>query len=766
MPITSPIFGAEMSPSETVTYCARGSVGVISPSLDYVLSSVDVLSDSRDTARTAINSITASRKFPTLTSLSVGNVFINPVFRSANIVAGDSFMILADILALILSGTNLGSYGYYDIQPELKVNGTEIAIKSFQYQVPTGKLGSILNITLARPDPSVVPAGANIRFALKVVSGGAHADYVLVDNGKLQERDYTISYQGGNGGGPNDEVTISSLDVIADKFGLAPRRPVTMFDPRRVRYDDVNIKVEQMTRDSHGSPILPLIEPVYGLSMHQILQRACTGIGGSGFISPLSHSFLTGVSWGHLVSGPHTDQTGCGFSSMITNIPDYPVRRADFTLEGGWFDGAQPTVAMYAPVYFVHDGRLFIINVDALLPYGITPHIVSLAEHKSLSEHLVYKPDANAVLLTYQYNGNDPSEDGGKRSRDVFTETVESEAEVEMDAPGYYKISTRRWDREFYFASNPTEVLDTLPLSAYTETQQAFTYYSTDGTPVFTTVRVSHTERIDYLYEGDLKIRHIRETEAAIATPNDRFIIKLFTVEREECNISWTEDPNNPGAKLQSSVRTDITGRCAFDPDNTESVDDGANEFVRMIPVLLAQSSGILGDAWIISDMVPIKSIRENLRNMKGSQYDVEVIEVDLINNTHKTSYTNPVTGSVRNDPYQAKSRNILITDPVSEAAIGPRIPIGLNAYELPRARAIELANRTLYRFSHPLINLPITLAGVDFVIARGSVIKGQKRSGYTGNYFVTGYSINGTNLGKKGHRVSQTIEATELLAS
>lgn len=762
MPIVIPVLGGGDGPYVTTTYVSYSSVTVENVSADDSLSSVDVLS--RKTNESGYESLIVGNltQRSGVGSIVVGSFHTDTYFAAIDVVNGDSFDILADILALPLSGPHLGAFGYYEINGKLLVNSTPVKIKKFVYQVPSGRLGAILNITLADPNPASVPAGAIIKFSLVVKVNGVTAEYVLLDNGKLQERAYTIAI---SGRGPQDEVTISSLDVISDKFGLAPRRPVTMFDPSRVRYDQVRTDYDQMIRDEHYAPILPVVEPVYGLTMKQVLERAYTGLGGSTFISALGSGFASSVVWGSLIGA--VNQQGCGFDSVITNIADFRVRRVDFTLDGGWHDGAKPVIAMYGPQYFVQDNKLYILDAEKPLPAGITPRTVALNVHKSLTERLEYKPDANAVLLTYQYNANDPTEDAIRVSSERFTDEILDDSGLFPGDIGYYKTTRRRWDRVYFLPTNPDDILDTLPLHSDTETQQTITYYDTDGNPITLGTATTHQEVIDYEYDGDLKVKQKRIVTAAVADPQSSFHVSPIEVEREDTEISWTEDPNNSGVKIQDSVRTLLYQLVAYNPDDTENItsDLGDTDFVRMVPVLIAQSSGVLDSSWKFSgDLVPTKAIRETLKKGKGNQYDVEVIETDLLNNTHKTSYVAPTTGRVFNDPFEAKSRTILIRDLVSEEDIGPRIPVGVNAYELPRLRAIELGDRVLQRFKQPLMTLPMSLPGVDFAIARGSVIKGQKRSGYTGKYFVTGYSISGDNLGREGHRISQSLEAVEIV--
>lgn len=689
--------------------------------------------------------------------------------QTGTVISGDSFLILADVLEANLAGSNIGQYGQYEIDAVYKINGTEVEIKYFSYQVPTGKLGSLLNVTLADgQNVSQVPNGATITLDLTVKVGGVTSLYNLVTYAKLQERNIKIAFKGGNNAGPVDEITVGALDIIADKFSLGPRRPVTMFDPSRVKYDSVNTTSENLMRDSHFGIIYPVIEAVYGLTMKQILNRAYTGIGGHVFASALPSSF--GPGWTSYRSSAANDQLGCGFTQVITNIDDYPVRMANFTIEGGWHDGAQPSVAMYAPLYFVQGTKLFIWYTDKLPPASMPAHQLLLDAHKSLNRQMAFKPDRNAVALTYQYAKGDPFEDSERLSRDVRLPDDVVPTGTEGTA-GYSVVTTVRWVREYYMADAPDDVLDSVPLSTDITTEQVITWYGTDGTPTGDSfMRTTGTEHIDYFYEGELNTGYERVIEASVANPASAFAVSLVTASRETCEIAWTDDPNNPGLKIQAWCTIEESGKCFFDPDKTETVSDAGGDvtFVRMIPILLAQASGIVESSWLMSGEIPIKTTKMTLHPKGGKQYDVEVIESDLLNNTTKKSYVDPTTGGhPNNDPYQSRSRTILLRDLTSEAEIGPRIPVEVNTYELPRDRAIALGNQVLQRFKNPLELMPIDLPGVDFAIAQGTIIEGQIRSdGFTDKHIVTGYSITGQNLGKQGHRISQSLETLELLAS
>jgi hypothetical protein len=618
MPITIPIEGGGEPPRIPIQSCARSAVEIRDVARDRAISGITVTGTSFSASR---QSTEIAKTVPTaaISGINIVNGIRDRHVSAIEVLTGESFIILVDILQEALSGSMLGQFGQTEINAKLMVDGDELAIKSFSFQVPTGRLGSILNIVLADPNPTPVPVRATVMFYLVVHIDGDDVFHVLLNNGNLQERDYKITISGNK---PGDEVTFGALDVLSDKFSLAPRRPVTMYDPRRVRIDDVRTDSENAIRDESGRTIMPVIEPVNGLTMKRILNRAYTNVGGYSGISLLSQL----PSWNALMSNALNDQVGMGFTSVITNIPDYKVRRADFTIEGGWHDGALPVVAMYAPVYFVTGSILFIIDVDRPLPFAANPHTIWLSAHKSLSERAEYKPDANAVILTYQYSDNDPDEDPRRVSRVVFKTERQNPSGLNEGQPGFVEIETRTETIEWYFTDEPDVVLASYPsrINIITEMTIVWAIRDPDTSVVLDEViqnrRVVHREETNYTYDGELETGHTREVFAAVTVSEEWATIPVL-IEREACKIYWKDDPYNVGAKVQDRMTLEITGRCYLSNED-ETIFDSSGELliVRKIPALLAQASGFVESDMVLSDMVPIKTVRETLRFVKGQQ--------------------------------------------------------------------------------------------------------------------------------------------------
>lgn len=768
MPLTIPIIGGSEDGRVPVRYHSYGAIEVVSRDRTSAYSGLDVEGATRTSEIGAVD-ISGDSRHNIIQALEVVNKDkISKRIAALDISTGDSFLLLIDVIADAFSSETLAANGYLDINARLKINGSEVAIISFNYQEPPGKLGSLLNVRLADADVTLVPAGASITFDLVIETADGPVVYNLMSNAKLQERDYKIAYRGGVNGGPVDEITFGAIDIIADKFSLAPRFPVTMYDPNRVKYDQVDVKIEDCAREyPSGAIIMPIIEPVFGLTMKQVLDRAYTARGA--FLGVLGVGYLAS-SAGFLsqIIQTSTNQTGCGFSRVITNIVDYPVRRADWSIEGTWHDGAQPVVAMYSPVYFVIGTVLYIIDPDTPLPYSASMYTIPLSEHKALSLRQEFKPDINAVEVTYQYSANDPSEDLQKESRPVFTDKVE-ETGTEGVA-GYSRVTTRKWSVEWFLPTEPANVLASYDTSVETTIEQTIIWAirdPDDGSTVDTVEngrRVTHFERIEYTYEGELKVGHERETQAAIAIDVDQRV-QLITVEHESMTCTWTDDPVRPGVKIQDTVRIDVMGRCYIDNGpETMFEESGDLEIARKFTVMDAQVSGVVETDMELTDLIPTKTIRQTLRRVSGSQVDMEVVTIDHINNVVSRTYTDPVTGDATTDPFATRSRTLRLRDLPSEADIGPRPPLAVNAYELPRVRAIQLGQKVMARLKNPFMTFPVDLPDPNFSLGRGSVSRGQTRTGFTTNFFVLGRTINGESLGKRGHRISESLETVELL--
>lgn len=705
---------------------------------------------------------------------------------SADVVKSDGFVVLADIVGATLydSGdvTPAGYIPMQDINARLLVNGVEVLIRSFSYQEPKGRLGASLNCVLADAVPvGLAPVNANITFQLILTDVDGVDHYVtLVNAGKIGGRNFTAQW---SGRGPGDELSVAGLDTLADKFSLGLRQPVIMFDPEKVKVSDVEVKVRDAVvagsaddRFGHtkGTPILPTLEPVENLTMMAGVRRAYTGATGNQFMTRMQPGSLARLSprMQNLIGRGSLYSKGLDFASVITNIPDYPVSRVDFSLESTWHDAVQPLVGMYGPIYFVQTNILFIMDARRALPAGHIARICRIDDYSVLTRSEPYRDPYNAVIVTYQENG---AEDVGFRE---VTETTYSQ-EGTFGTLSYEKTEEVVTTREKFLLSDPNSVLETLevrhdvkkyghlPILEVASGGGDHVYSGSIPGPI-TQISRDFTQTF-YNSEG-LKSGHSKEVYGLMFVGPDASVepTKLMT---EKCEISWAQHPEDPAQMIQLRNFTFCEG-LMYESTRTESRLDpagGGKKDVRVrYPVIAAQSSpGIIKDDDGVVYFGPIRSITESLRRGRGNQLDVLVQERDLCwSGTCRDSHTAPRVGSRSTNPYEARSRHVLLRDETSESEIGPRPPVGVSAGELPRDRAMELGQRYLKEgIMGQLPQISVSLPGMDFALRQGSVVRGEWPDGtLTNPFIVEGRTITGNGLGQSGqHRISMSLEGTEL---
>jgi hypothetical protein len=83
----------------------------------------------------------------------------------------------------------------------------------------------------------------------------------------------------------------------------------------------------------------------------------------------------------------------------------------------------------------------------------------------------------------------------------------------------------------------------------------------------------------------------------------------------------------------------------------------------------------------------------------------------------------------------------------------------------LSRDRALELGMRYLEQGVNRSPEYPLTIAGIDFALTQGSVIKGEFRDGsLTETFIVEGLNISGQGLGIEGqHQIIMSLDGTEV---
>jgi hypothetical protein len=484
-----------------------------------------------------------------------------------------------------------------------------------------------------------------------------------------------------------------------------------------------------------------------------------------GLIRPIFNR-VPGLSTGLALSAAYVG--GLGFDRVISNIPNYSIARVDYTIEGGWHGAVLPFFAMYGPLFFDSFNILFILNITWPLPEGFVSRPIYNADYQRLSIISPVKEFTNSLILTHKASAREVVEQDGMYVTYRFEQ--ETQTQGDFGSPGYQRQETTRKIKEVRRAIDPltilTEFEEQSKISVYAQVSPGVDSAGNTVLVGSEDLNLVHEETQDNIYDGNgLKTSHKKTISAALMDWTDGSLT-LTSVLEENVQIEWvtTEDPDT---MVQSRSVTRIEGLVALAENSREMImPDGTTKTIRKAyPVLAAQFNGLTvnDDFGFFNPWVKIRTITETLRHTKGNQLDVEVQDFDNLSGTMRASITQPRTGTPITSIYQARMRHILLEDDESIAAIGPRIPVSVNAGELPTNAAISLGWDVLRYIKTPRYEAEVILTGLDLSLDRGSVIVPRKREEDASHFIVTGTSERGTKKQSGAFEVIMTLKGQEV---
>jgi len=592
-------------------------------------------------------------------------------------VAEFGFTFFVDILApALVASSNERRY-----RPRLAANGVEVPVRSATESAPRGAMGVSLSIQLAEARPSLVPAGASLAFDIGVWDGDDFNYLPVLTDGRLAGR--SVRYANAEKR-PADTVTVSTLDALGDRWTLAPHVPVTLFDP-----DKTDAPAPPDARsgifNERGGRILPVSSEVSGLTLRQVLDYAY--------------------------------RQGCSFSSVMTNLPDFPVSRADFTLEGGYHGGAAPLVAAYDPLYFAGDGdSLWIVDPDAPLPAGLTPLVLSDAQVSAVEDTSPARAIVNALVVTYTENLT-----GG----DYFTERLERETTStgRFGSSGYTSTVQTRRVREWRNLSAPETIIREAVVSVESETSN--TNFEVVG-------REAQSDNFDALGR---KTGHTREQFALVPNLDADGNLLLQRVTSEVYSIYYRGGAGPDSDEIARTV-TEASGLVLIDSDKPYLGKP------YEISLLDAHRSGYVDPG--ANQATEFRAIRTQIESFvrAGASVEARRQTINFLNGqTAENSQSATRAGSISvNRRAQGQVRRLL-TVAGTGATDGRLIPT-LNAGDVPGDLALELGRRKLARLNSPPRNVLIQIPYLEFRVRRGVIVEARGRGGVVlGRFIVEGYT-------------------------
>lgn len=583
------------------------------------------------------------------------------------------------------------------------VNGVPFPIKRASINAPPDTLGTELSVDLARPDAAAIPLDAEITFQLGIWTGAAFAFENLLTGAKLSGRSKRILNAENL---PVDTVSLSFVDVIGDRWNLAPQAQTLYYDPDKVD--------APATSSSGGSTFLIRT--------------------GSGAEVPVVSEAKPGLDFFEVLRLAYVE--GCGFDEVKTNIPNFPVESVAFTLSGGYDAGVRPLVTPFAPVVFCVSNVLWIIDADAQVPAGLALKSLTVSRLVEITSTLPNREPVDGILVKVKADSV---------AGEYFTERVTTETEEtgSFGSPGFTKTTIERRIREFRSEDAPDVIRREEVASAET-TVEDFEF------------RVISRETTTASFDGlNRKTGHRKSVEALLPNPVTGGDPELQEASRETQTITYGVHPLKPELDTITRVVTEVEGLILVDPDNTYL----GKEF--RAPLSEAHRSGLIDpDANQTVEFGAIKTIFETLR-VQGQSVEVETRVVNHISNAPDRTATTTRPGAAELERKSQATQTILLTLPGIQQR---RRVAEFDGTGLPSETALELAERQLRKLYSPPLDFAGLLAYPDRSLRRGALLAISERAGASlGSYIATGFKMDFELSASNALAITSSVIARQL---
>ena len=576
--------------------------------------------------------------------------------------------------------------------PILLVNDAPIEISSFSLDCPEGRIGVALSFDCTDPLPDI-ERGMSVDFSI-AVNG---SPIPLIVGGYVVGRNKSVA-SGDSSPNPRDTFSFTAADSLGERrLSLSPRIPMILYDPAFVTISSAELDTK--INDSEGLRIYSAYQDIDDLDLLQILDYAYI--------------------------------TGCGFADVITNIPNYAIRRAEFPLTASFHESVASYYAPYRPQIYEQDNTLFIIAPRLDLPDGFDPDgaVYTTADFISMQRS---KPDVqpvNALLMTTRITGDYVdlgSLPGGVTER---TETDTQSSGDTLDGDFQQSVVLRRIAQLHEDSADPSRITSEVTFETVTTTT------AQDETGTSRTMMIeTQTELFDYNYR--LNLGFDRSVDAYIKRPDE--LANTENVLTERLRIIWS-GTGTFGEFIKDWELKNVEGLIMLqgeDPDIVKSSLMDANRF-----------GAVPEDATV--ERGPISSKITRFRETGPDQVEMIVQETDHMAGRSVPKSPQHHTGTIR---VQLRGTNAdgttqtLLRDLESEALYGPRKPITWDGAGLPFDQALPVALQALADAIAPPETLRVTLLQPDFDMQRGHRRQvAVNRNDNLKPGFVTSYSLRGS---------------------
>lgn len=560
---------------------------------------------------------------------------------------------------------------------------TSIPIKSFNYNEGKNDVGNSLRIELAKIENYAdILAASKFTFRVGSVVDAVTTWHNYIEDGILDSLGYSITRQSN---APITQIDFSNKSSVVLKLTRNPKRDLVIYNPIQVSVSSTDFEI---LHDVEGNDYLTELFPIAGLMLYDLFQNI----------------FVTRL----------------GFTSYITNIPNYPIKRVDFSFTETYLSSIAGLIGMFEPMIFEYQNKVWILDSTNVLPSGFPPSL-QLGIANSTSIKLNQNHDKIDAYFLF-YNENGLNFDFLTSRTDTFIE----ETGQFVDG-NYTRTEITKTIQEYRRNEQPLLVIKSDILRERRET------FDNLGALINRSIE-------EFTYDGQGRQTFSVKTQSGLIpdVETDGELTFLDTYE-ERISIQYGPDPFQPSRIMALSTWIDVRGLIAV---------DGENLFFDApfkLDYMEALKSGNLKSG-MTREFGLIKMTREQVTPLPNGQCQVETRVRDYIRNVVSRDQTEPRAGDFTINGSISRQRKVLV--PYASDSLTKENPIikRLSVGDLPTQYAIALANRKLKRQNGGPTDGVVGIPGTNFYLRRGLPVEISNASnGSMGNFLIEGFSVSGS---------------------
>jgi len=591
---------------------------------------------------------------------------------------------------------------YREYTARLKRNGSVLPISSFNLQ--RASVRTNFTARLARlSDRASISRTDSFKFEIAETILGTTTWRTIFDTGTLSSNSYSI---GMDASSPTDTFTISISDDLTNKLSKCPLANTVYYDPLRTTIETTAVQnLYDTTGRVYASQVIGLTDMTLRSLLHEV------------FV------------------------VRCGFSQVVTNLSNYPIKRADFPASQSYYQSMKGILGVFdLSITTSEDGtKLFIRNLTAGVPAGFpAPRSLVTTDYKSF-EATSEITRIHGIRLNYISNDTE------------LTYKVQRLIQKTNDLGNGLEERIEDTVFDFFSLTYPTTLIktlsDLLKKRLYQDGQEIS--YESER---FTYDSANRVTNLVKQKEGLLPSQDINgNIDETLPESLQRF-------HEEVTDYEYSAHLFIPRAVYLRQALTRVSGLLVTDADNQYLLQDFKQ------PILEAHTAGNIKTGFKVTSE-SLETIIENFEPQKNGEIKSSLRVIKHYRNNLTSS--EPQSSRVGDGSLlQAGSsqQTLLVFEDDAHSLSGEAV-LELNGGEMPLYLLITEARNKLKRLKNALGTMSADVLGIDLDLREGTPVTLKSRANETqGAIIIKGDNIRGTNLGTESEEISQTVEGERIL--